>query len=320
MKILITGAAGFIGFNLCLKILNEYKFAKLYGIDNLNNYYSVKLKKLRLKELKKYNNFKFEKINIDNKEKLTSFFKKKNFDYIFHFAAQAGVRYSIKEPRAYLDSNTVAFFNLLEICKDKKIKKFFYASSSSVYGNSSNFPLKENEISKPINFYGLTKKNNEETAEIFSKYYKMKLIGLRFFTVYGEWGRPDMVIFKLLEAIFKKKIFYLNNQGNHYRDFTYINDVTTSLIQLLKIKMIKNHIILNICSNKPIKLTFLINLIKQRKYKLNFKKVPFQKADVYKTHGNNNLLISLIKKKKFTNLKVGFDKCITWYQKNYKKI
>ena len=164
MRILVTGVAGFIGYNLCFKILNEFKNVHLYGIDNINNYYSVKIKKLRISNLKKYKNFSFNKINIDNKKQLDTYFKKKKFDYIFHFAAQAGVRYSIEQPRKYLNANTIGFFNLLENCKSKNINRIFYASSSSVYGDSNKFPLSEKQTIKPINFYGLTKKNNEETA------------------------------------------------------------------------------------------------------------------------------------------------------------
>tara|TARA_Y100000816_G_scaffold93785_1_gene65008 strand:- start:11415 stop:12377 length:963 start_codon:yes stop_codon:yes gene_type:complete len=320
MKILVTGAAGFIGYNLCTQILNEFKNVNLYGIDSVNNYYSVKIKKLRISNLEKYENFSFDKINIDNRKKLDKYFKKKNFDYIFHLAAQAGVRYSIEQPRKYLNANTIGFFNLLENCKSKNIKRIFYASSSSVYGDSNKFPLSEKQIIKPINYYGLTKKNNEETAEIFSKYYGLKLIGLRFFTVYGEWGRPDMVIFKLLESIFKKKIFKLNNKGNHFRDFTYIEDVTGSIIKLMKAKIKEKHLVINVCSNKPIKLTYLIKHIQKKKLNLKYKKVSFQKADIYKTHGDNSVLISKIGKIYFTSLKVGLNRCIEWYKNYYKKI
>lgn len=320
MNILVTGAAGFIGYNFCSKLLKKKKNLKLYGIDNINNYYSTKIKKLRLYELKKYNNFYFKKIDIKNERSLNAYFKNKKFDYIYHFAAQAGVRYSIINPKKYLDSNILGFFNLLENCKNKKIKKFFYASSSSVYGNSKKFPLSEKQNIKPINFYGLTKKNNEEMAENYSKYYNLKLIGLRFFTVYGEWGRPDMVIFKLLNSIFKKKTFQLNNKGNHYRDFTYIDNVTDVLFKLMQKKINKKHIVLNICSNNPIKLTYLLHLVKKEKLNLKFRKAPFQNADIFKTHGSNLLLKSIVGNLKFLKMDKGFNKCLSWYKKYHTKI
>tara|TARA_B100001121_G_C18634619_1_gene596051 strand:- start:275 stop:1249 length:975 start_codon:yes stop_codon:yes gene_type:complete len=318
MQILITGAAGFIGFNLAHELLKSKNKLKVYGIDNMSNYYSVNLKKKRLRMLKKFKNFKFSNISLDNTVKLKKYFNNKNFDYIFHFAAQAGVLYSIKNPRAYLNSNTKGFFNLLENFKNKKIKTIFYASSSSVYGNSKKFPLKENQIIKPINFYGLTKKNNEETAEIFSHFYKINLVGLRFFTVFGEWGRPDMVFHKLFLSAFKKKIFQLNNKGNHLRDFTYIGDVVKVLINLMNLKKIKQkkHIIFNICSNKPVKLTSLIHILNLKGIKIKLKMAPLQLADIIKTHGCNKKLLKNFKNFKFTPFEKAFDKTINWYQKN----
>ena len=203
MKILVTGVAGFIGFNLS-KFLLDKKF-KVIGLDNINNYYSINLKKDRLKKLKRNDNFKFYKIDLRNIKKLDEIFKKHKFDAIFHFAAQAGVRHSVDNPRKYIDSNISGFFNILEKVRIKKIKKFFYASSSSVYGNSKLFPLKEKNLLFPTNTYSLTKKFNEDLSLIYSKFYNIKSIGLRFFTVYGEWGRPDMFYSKVLDAAFKKK-------------------------------------------------------------------------------------------------------------------
>ncbi len=203
MKILVTGVAGFIGFNLS-KFLLDKKF-KVIGLDNINNYYSTHLKKDRLKKLKQVNDFKFYKIDLRDIKKLDKIFKKHKFDAIFHLAAQAGVRYSVDHPRKYIDSNINGFFNILEKVRTKKIKKFFYASSSSVYGNSKLFPLKEKNLLFPTNTYSLTKKFNEDLSLIYNKFYNVKSIGLRFFTVYGEWGRPDMFYSKVLDAAFKKK-------------------------------------------------------------------------------------------------------------------
>ena len=209
MSILITGIAGFIGFNFAEKYLKKYPKSKIIGVDSLNNYYSRSLKLTRLKKLKK--KIKFYKINTSNKKDLERIFKKNKIVKVYNFAAQAGVRYSLKHPAKYQESNTEGFFNILEFSRLYNIKELFYASSSSVYGESKNFPLKETEKTEPKNFYGLTKKINEQMAENYSKNYKMSITGLRFFTVYGEWGRPDMSIFKIIDCSFKKKIFYIEN-------------------------------------------------------------------------------------------------------------
>ena len=319
MNILITGVAGFIGYNLAKSILKKNVKIKIVGIDNINNYYSIALKKKRLQNLKRYKNFTFYKFNLENKKKVDLIFLKNKFDTVIHLAAQAGVKYSIENPRKYLDSNILGFFNILENCKKYKPKKIFYASSSSVYGDSSTFPLSEKQKIKPVNFYGMTKKNNEEMSELFSDYYNLRLIGLRFFTVYGEWGRPDMVVFKILESAFKGKLFKLFNNGNHFRDFTYIDDVTDIIQRLIKHKFKNKHTILNICSSKPIKLTFLLKLCKKNNLKVNLRKVGFQKADIIKTHGENKLIKKFTKKNNFIDFEVGFKKCIEWYKKIYIK-
>ncbi len=319
MNILITGTAGFIGFNLCNHLLLRKKNFNIYGIDNLNSYYSKNLKRARLNVLKKYKNFKFFNIDIKNNLALEKFFKSKKIDLVFNFAAQAGVGYSIKNPKAYLDSNVIGFFNILENCRKNKIKKLLFASSSSVYGNSKHFPLKEDIATEPINFYGLTKKNNEEMAKTFSTAYNMKIIGLRFFTVFGEWGRPDMVVFKLFNSIFKKKVFQLNNRGNHFRDFTHISDVVNILEKLIFSKIENNFKIFNISANNPVKLTYLIKLIKIKKLNLKIKKAPLQKADIIKTHGDNTILLKLFKNYKFKSFKEGFYETLSWYKKNIKK-
>tara|TARA_B100000989_G_scaffold160960_1_gene120183 strand:+ start:1837 stop:2802 length:966 start_codon:yes stop_codon:yes gene_type:complete len=318
MKILVTGGAGFIGYNFCKFLLTKSNH-QIYSIDNINDYYSQKLKRARLRDLKTHKKFKFYKFDLCNKEKLKKIFRVK-FGAVFHFAAQAGVRYSLINPRSYLNSNTIGFFNLIELIKKKKIKKFYYASSSSVYGESKNFPLKETHKINPKNLYGLTKKNNEETAELFFKGSTTKAVGLRFFTVFGEWGRPDMLIYKYLKSVFDvKSKFYLNNYGNHTRDFTYINDVTELLYILLNVKFTKNNSLINICSNKPIKITKILNLIDNY-----FKKRPiiykrsFQKADVKKTHGSNQNIKKITKKKNFTVISSSILRTIRWYEKNYK--
>ena len=318
MSILVTGAAGFIGYHLCKKLIKE-KFVVI-GLDNLNDYYDVNLKKKRLKQLFNSKNFKFYKVDLIEKNKIKEIFKNNNIDFIFHFAAQAGVRYSIDHPAKYIDSNILGFYNLIENIKNFKIKRLFYASSSSVYGENKNFPLNEKEHIFPKNIYGLSKKINEEIGFIFNKYYNTKLIGLRFFTVYGEWGRPDMMMMKYIDCFYKKKIFYLNNYGNHSRDFTYIGDVVNILYLLLKRhKKLKSYDLFNICSNKPINLKKIISFMKKNKIHPKVKKVSLQKADILKTHGDNKKLLKSIKYKKFSDWKISVRKTIVWYQKNMLK-
>ena len=318
MKILITGVAGFIGFNFA-KFLLEKKY-KIIGIDNLNDYYDVNLKKRRLKQLFNSKNFKFYKVDLIEKKKIKEIFKNNNIDFIFHFAAQAGVRYSIDHPAKYIDSNILGFYNLIENIKNFKIKRLFYASSSSVYGENKNFPLNEKEQIFPKNIYGLSKKINEEIGFIFNKYYNTKLIGLRFFTVYGEWGRPDMMMMKYIDCFYKNKIFYLNNYGNHSRDFTYIGDVVNILYLLLKKhKNLKSYDLFNICSNKPINLKTIISFMKKNKIYPKIKKVSLQKADILKTHGDNKKLLKSIKYKKFSDWRSSVYKTIVWYKQNMLK-
>ena len=213
---------------------------------------------------------------------------------MFHLAAQAGVRYSIDHPRKYIDANVLGFFNIIECCKKYKIKRLFYASSSSVYGESKKFPLEEKEIINPKNIYGLSKKINEEISIIYNKFYNLNLTGLRFFTVYGEWGRPDMMMLKFVECYYKGKIFKLHNFGKHTRDFTHINDVVEILFRLLKNdKKLKKNDVLNICSNKPVNLLDVISFMIKNGIKPKISKVKLQKADILKTHGDNKRLLNI---------------------------
>ncbi len=319
MQILITGAAGFIGFNISRFLLLNKKI-KIYGIDNINNYYSTSLKNNRIKQLKKFKNFKFQKVDITNKTKLENFFRNKNFSLIINLAAQAGVRYSLKSPSEFVENNILGFYNIIHLANKKKIKKIIYASSSSVYGDSKNFPLKESDNIQPKNIYSLSKKTNEEMAEVFSNQFRIKFIGLRFFTVYGEWGRPDMFMMKYLTSSYNQsKKFYLNNYGNHTRDFTYIDDVCKIMKHLIFLKKkISNHEIYNICSNKPIKLISVINHLKFITGKSpKILKRGLQKADVVKTHGSNKKILSLIGKQKFTSISLALKNTVNWYTKYY---
>jgi len=312
MKILITGSAGFIGFSLAHALLK--KKHEVYGIDNYDNYYLKKFKIERNKILKKYKNFNFKKIDITKKQELKKYLKNKNFDTVFHFAAQAGVLYSLKNPKKYKKVNIEGFKNLLDNLKNKNIKKIYYASSSSVYGDHKKFPLKENLILKPKNIYAISKVKNEELA---NKYPNKKtfICGLRFFTVYGEWGRPDMFIFKLLNSYKKDKVFLLNNSGNHYRDFTYINDVVKILIKLLHVKKF-NHKVINICSSKPIKIKSITDFFVKKYNFLNIVNVKKNKIEVIKTFGSNININKVTGFKKYTNFYVGLNNTIKWYFNN----
>jgi len=312
MKILITGAKGFIGFHLAHNLLK--KKVKVIGVDNIDNYYSPKLKKLRLQILRKHKNFIFHKSDITKLSNLKKIFKNdKSIDIIYHFAAQAGVRYSVVNPKKYFQSNIVGFFNILECCKVFRIKKLFYASSSSVYGDLKKFPLNEKMNINPKNFYALSKKTNEDMAEVYSKLYGFNAVGLRFFTVFGEYGRPDMFIFKLLRCTFKKEVFQLNNFGNHIRDFTYINDVI-NLITKIKIKNNVSNQIYNICSSRPIHLKKMIKIISLHVKLPKIKKISFQQADIIKTHGDNKKILKNTKLNKFTNINKALKNTIDWYK------
>ena len=292
MKILITGVAGFIGFNLALFLI----------------------KKKRIKILKKNSNFLFNKIDIVNKKKVKSFFDKTKIDLVIHLAAQAGVRYSYKNPKKYVDVNIFGFINIIDEVKNHKIKKFIYGSSSSVYGENKNFPLKENQSLKPKNIYAVSKKINEETAELYQKIYNLNCIGLRFFTVYGEWGRPDMFIFKLFKSFMNKEIFYLNNYGNHLRDFTYIGDVVKAVHGLIN-KKFKYHEVINICSSRPINIYDIVKNFRKKNF-FQLKLTKIHKADVLKTYGSNSKLKKILKNIKFKKFYYTFNKTFEWYKKN----
>jgi len=235
-------------------------------------------------------------------------------------AAQAGVGYSILSPKTYMLSNYVGFFNILELSRIYKIPKILFASSSSVYGDNKQLPVNESSTLTPKNFYGLSKKSNEEMASVYSYYYKIKIIGLRFFTVYGPWGRPDMVMLKLINSFYKKEKFYLNNFGNHTRDFTYIDDVVKIIIKLSQSNKIRNNFeIFNICSSKPLSLLYLVSTFKKISGDFKIYKRKFQDGDIINTYGSNKKLKKIIKNLKFTKFNIGFEKIVDWYKK-YNKL
>ena len=316
MKILITGIAGFIGFSVA-KDLIKNKENLVYGIDNFDSYYSKKYKEFRIDFFKKKKNFKFIKLDITNKKLLTKFFSKNDFDVVMHFAAQAGVRYSLINPEKYIKVNKNGFKFLLDSMIENNIpKKIIYASSSSVYGNSKKFPTKETQKLSPNNIYAKTKISNEKLAIKYKKKYKLNICGLRFFTVYGEWGRPDMFLFKLLKAYKTKNKFYLNNYGNHLRDFTYIGDIIKILNRLIKLKNFTFDKI-NVCGSKPVNIKNIFQkFVKEHNFK-NFVMIKKNKADVLNTHGDNTLLKKVTKFNNFTTFSVGFKKTKIWYFKNH---
>ena len=317
MRIIITGVAGFIGYSLAKHLLTSKKNIKILGIDNLNNYYSVRFKKKRLRNLRnKY--FYFKKIDICDYKKTEKIFKSFKPTVVINLAAQAGVRYSIEFPEKYIKSNINGYFNIIELCKKFNVKRIIYASSSSVYGDSKEFPLKEDLAVKPKNIYALSKKFNEELSEIYSKLYNIQFIGLRLFTVYGEWGRPDMFFFKYLSAAMFKNFFYLNNYGNHSRDFTYIKDAVEIISALLfkKLKLNNSHEIYNICSSSPVKLDKIIKHLNKYVNSPKIIKRKLQKADVIKTFGDNKKIVSYTNYKNFTKISEGIKKVSLWYLNN----
>tara|TARA_B100000900_G_C20561294_1_gene709019 strand:+ start:448 stop:1422 length:975 start_codon:yes stop_codon:yes gene_type:complete len=319
---LITGCAGFVGFSVCLELVKKGK--NIIGIDNLNNYYDVEIKKKRLSILKKFPNFKYFKINLIDFKKLKNSLNFYKIQKIYHFAAQAGVRHSINHPEEYVSNNLVSTFNILELCRKKKIDRLIFASSSSVYGKTNSKKIDENhDTNKPLQFYAATKKSCELMAHSYSSMYKIKTTVLRFFTLYGPWGRPDMALFKFTKSILKKNKIEVYNNGNHKRDFTYIDDAVKAIIKAGKEKLSKkeNFKIYNIGNGKSIKLMHYISLIESRlNTKARIKYLPMQKGDVKEILSDNTKIrkLSTFKKNKI-NVETGVNRFIDWY-KEYHQI
>ena len=315
--ILITGCAGFIGFHLAKKLLKSNK--KVIGIDCIDNYYPQRQKYQRLDILKKFNNFKFFKIDLNDFSKTNTLLKKFKITVIIHLAAQPGVRVSIKNPHNTLRQNLIPFINIIEIARLKKIKKFIYASSSSVYGDSKIYPFNEKDFQNvPVSVYGASKLSNEILAESYARNFKLKCIGLRFFTVYGPYGRPDMAYYSFLDSLKNNKIIKVFNNGNMMRDFTYIDDVIDGITNVIKDKFANTHEVLNIGKGNPDKLMDLINFLEKnylKKFKINFtKNIPM--GDIKKTYSNVNKAKKIINWQPKTSLKVGIEKFVQWYKSN----
>ena len=328
MKILVTGCAGFIGFHLCQKLLEQGY--QILGIDNINSYYDEKLKNDRLKELCKFKKFKFQKVDISHANQTQSLGNKETFDSIIHLAAQAGVRYSISNPSSYIDSNLVGFGNILELARRLKISHTIFASSSSVYGLNKKQPFDVSDYTDyPISLYAATKKSNELQAFSYSHLYDLPITGLRFFTVYGPWGRPDMAYFKFTKAILKGEKIDVYNHGKMERDFTYIDDVTESIEKLITLppEKINNEQtnsnakfkIYNVGNNRPEKLEKLIECIEkecQKKAKKNL--MEMQSGDVLVTYADVEDLKEAVGFSPNTSLEIGIKNFVSWYRSYYK--
>lgn len=315
-KILITGSVGFIGFHLSEYLLNKNYF--VLGIDNLNDYYDVNLKKSRLKILKKHKNFSFKKKNI-NDVNLKKIFSNFDPDIVIHLAAQAGVRYSIENPLEYVDSNLKGFVSILEICRKLKIKNFLYASSSSVYGANSKIPFSEKDrTDNPVNIYAATKKSNELIAHSYSHLFNLNCIGLRFFTVYGPWGRPDMSPMIFAKKILEGEKLTLFNGGNMFRDYTYIDDVVKCIYKLMVSKKNKFDIF-NIGNSNPIKINKFLKLLENNFNKkaiiINKKK---QAGDMMRTFANTKKIQKKIIFSPKVSVEEGVKKFTDWYAEYFK--
>ena len=311
-KILITGAAGFIGYHLSRSLLKDG--AIILGIDNLNNYYDTGLKEQRLKRLKGFKNFTFKKIDLIDEKKLNNVFLNFNPSIVIHLAAQAGVRYSIENPRAYLDSNLIGFHNVIEQCRRCKINKLIYASSSSIYGLNEKIPFSVNDKTDyPVSLYGATKKSNELVAHAYSHLYGVKTIGLRFFTVYGPWGRPDMAYFSFTKKIIEGRKIEVFNHGNMQRDFTYIDDIVDGIRNTIEKDF--NFEIFNLGNSKSEDLMTMIRII-EKELNINAKIVfkDMQAGDVFKTYADIKKSSKMLEFKPKVSLQVGLKRTIDWYK------
>lgn len=318
MNILVTGCAGFIGYSLIDELIKK-KYYKIIGVDNLNNINGdLKIKKKRLSLIKKKINF--FNINLNNKNKLYKLFKKYKFHTIIHLGAQPGVRLSILNPEIYFQSNVHGYFNVLDLSREFKIKHLIYASSSSVYGNQYSFPITENNTTdSQESFYALSKKIGEVMSKYYSKMYSMKITSLRFFTVYGPYGRPDMAMYKFTEKIHKNKEIEIFNNGKHIRDFTYISNIIYPLTKILTKKRKKLYEVYNLASSKPEKLkNYISELEKSFGKKAKKKYVKLQLGDVLKTAASTKKINRFVGKYKKINISQGINDFVKWY-KNYTK-
>ena len=332
-KILVTGSAGFIGYSLCLKLLD--KGNEIIGIDNHNNYYDPKLKDARLKKLIKSPNYLHFRADISNKKELDKIYEDFKPEKVVNLAAQAGVRYSIENPLAYIKSNIVGFGNILENCRKYEVKHLVYASTSSVYGANTKMPFSEHDsVNHPLSVYAASKKSNELMAHAYSHLYKLPTTGLRFFTVYGPWGRPDMALFKFTKAILEERPIEIYNHGKHSRDFTYIDDIIDGVIKTLNNSPSGNlswsgqkpdpasskapWCVYNIGNNNPVELMDYVDAIEKalgKKAKINY--LPLQQGDVPDTFADINNLKKRLNYKPSVSVIEGVANFVKWYQEYY---
>lgn len=335
MKILITGAAGFIGSTLALKLLERGD--SVCGIDNMNDYYDVRLKEARLQRIKDHRHFEFQKLDIIDREAMAELFQKQKFDAVMHLAAQAGVRYSITNPQSYIDSNLVGFGNILEGSRHSGVKHLAFASSSSVYGANTKLPFSEHDnVDHPVSLYAATKKANELMAHSYSHLYDLPCTGLRFFTVYGPWGRPDMALFKFTKGILEGDPIPVFNHGKMIRDFTYIDDIVEGVVRVIDRPASPNpdwsgktpdsatsyapYRIYNIGNNQPVELMRYIEVLEQslgKKAKLEM--LPMQDGDVPATYANTENLENDVGFRPRTSVEHGIAKFVEWY-KSYHRV
>ena len=316
LNILITGGAGFIGTNLTKALLE--KDNKIFCIDNLNDYYSPEIKEKNIEQFKDNSNYQFQKIDIENLDDLKAIFAENNFDVIIHLAARAGVRASIENPSNYIQTNIHGTLNLLECIKDKDIKKFIFASSSSVYGNIKETPFKETmDINAPVSPYAATKLSTEAICYTYHHLYKIKMVGLRFFTVYGPHNRPDMAAYKFTDAIINDQTIEMYGDGNTSRDYTYVDDIVLGIIKSIDLE--NNFEIINLGNSSPIKLKDFINTFEEiigKKATIINKPIPA--GDVMQTYADISKAKELLNWEPKTSLKEGLSKLIEWYKNNNK--
>lgn len=332
--ILVTGAAGFIGSNLVKELYNRFSDIKVIGFDSVNDYYDVNLKEYRLTELKNFKNFTFIKGNIADKALVEKVFEEYKPEIVVNLAAQAGVRYSITNPDAYLESNLIGFFNILEACRHNKVEHLVYASSSSVYGMNKKIPYStEDKVDNPVSLYAATKKSNELMAHAYSKLYDIPSTGLRFFTVYGPAGRPDMAYFGFTNKLIKGEKIQIFNYGNCKRDFTYIDDIVAGVVNVMEKTPDRNengvrYKVYNIGNNKPENLLDFVDILQQEliraevlpkdyDFEAHKELVPMQPGDVEMTYADVEDLIRDFNFKPSTSLRDGLRKFAEWYKKFY---
>jgi UDP-glucuronate 4-epimerase len=347
-KVLVTGAAGFIGFHTTIKLFNENFF--VVGLDSINDYYDTNLKKSRLAqngvnveeieygkmlESSKFHNYKFIQLKLEDKENLNKLFLEEQFEYVINLGAQAGVGYSIKNPEAYINSNIFGYINVLECCRHHTIKHLIYASTSSVYGLNKKMPLAETaSVNHPLTLYSATKKSNELMAHSYSYLFQLPTTGLRFFTVYGTWGRPDMALFLFTDAILKNQPIKIYNNGDMIRDFTYVDDITESILRLIPKPPQQNdawdavnpdpssssapYRILNIGNSKPISIMKYVEIL-EKKIGVDAIKdfEPMRQGDIKETHASYEALNKLIDFKPQVEIEEGIGKFVDWYRQYY---